>query len=125
MFRNVNSGIRPHAQQQADRRVKPRHMKLAVFVFATGTLLAGCGSGGEQDEPQAGCLPLSQMASIVSEAESEFSSGSRTLADHMNGFEAMQPLIEQIVTECGEPDQDQAFMLAARYGAITNALSGS
>lgn len=125
MFQNVNSDITPHAQQQVERRVKPRHMKLAVFVLATGTLLAGCGSGGGSDEPAAGCPPLSQMAAIVSKAESEFSSGSRTLADQIEGADAMQPFIEQIVTECGEPDQDQAFMLAARYGAITNALSGS
>lgn len=105
--------------------VAPRKLRLAVSAVVAGTLLAGCGSGGGSDEPEAGCPPLVQMSAIVSKAESDFATGSRTLGDQLEGFDEMQPMIEQIVTECDEADQDQALMLGARYGAITNALRGS
>lgn len=105
--------------------VAPRKLRLAVSAVVAGTLLAGCGSDGGSDEPGAGCPPLVQMSAIVSKAESDFATGSRTLGDQLEGFDEMQPMIEQIVTECDEADQDQALMLGARYGAITNALRGS
>lgn len=121
----VNASKRILIGRSSSHRVAPRQLRLAVSAVVAGALLAGCGSGGGSDQPEAGCLPLNQMAAIVSEAESEFAAGSRTLGDQLEGFDKMQPLIDQIVTECDEGAFEEGMGLGARYGAITNALSGS
>ena len=86
--------------------------------------LAACGAAADE-KPQSGACPaLAEMAGIGGNAEREFNAGTRTLAEQLEDFDRLDPVIERVVTECTDEAAEQGFMLGAKFGAITNALSG-